>query len=166
VATVDPENRPDFSLRVERISSAVTYAESGLGNRRHSLAGHSTTFLAYASLYSYQLMPANSQFEVFEDAEVPPRELRQICRVVQAARGHRDPLLPVPVRPIPPEIESLLRDPLPSYKPHIRVDYQEMKPLFTGEPLQLFLLLFNERCLSLLIEHTNIYAQSHLLTET
>ena len=105
-------------------------------------------------------MPARAQFEVYEDPPLPQSEFRAIRRIVQQKRGQNGDFLPVPIKPIPPKVEQLLRNPLPSFEPRFRVEYKPWQANYCGAPLQLFLRLFDERCLNQIVEKTNARAES------
>ena len=76
-----------------------------------------------------------------------------------------DAYIPIPVEPIPTQTKPLLDNPMPAFEPKFRVPYQSMRSAVpVDDHLQLFLCLFGELNLALIVAFTNSKANSYAPT--
>ena len=76
-----------------------------------------------------------------------------------------DACIPIPVEPIPTQTKPLLDNPMPAFEPKFRVPYQSMRSAVSVDDyLELFLCLFGESNLALIVASTNAKADCYAPT--
>ena len=83
---------------------------------------------------------------------------RQLKKTRKAREN--DEYIPIAVEPLPISIQPLLEDPLPFFEPPLCVPYEPMQSCVpVDDVLKLFLYLFSEQNLALIVESTNVYVE-------
>ena len=70
----------------------------------------------------------------------------------------QDEFIPIVVEPLPTVTKPILSDPIPQFEPESRVPFDSIYPVISyTNPLCLFLGLFSEQTLAVIVATTNIY---------
>jgi hypothetical protein len=97
----------------------------------------------------------------YDDKKAKGEEAVEKKRSETAKKRRTNALEPVPVEPLPKLLHQASKDPLPTFQPPFRIDYEAFQsPFDQRSPLNTFLLFFTIAVLDCVVENTNSYASN------
>ena len=120
----------------------------------------SSFFFIHTTTSSRILLKLAAMNSTAQKTHVSTREVKKSWKARE-----NDVCIPIPVEPILTQTKPLLNNPMPAFEPKFRVPYQSMRSTMpVDNHLQLFLCLFGESNLALIVASTNSKANSYAPT--